>query len=116
MTPARASGSPASPPLSTGDPPPRLILLFSGAVLARGRQTVTSRAAADGIAEGREAQPRGEHATAGDQPNFGAENSGHGLRSGRPVHSALTPRQGWSSPDGHEDHPRQHPESLIRIN
>ncbi|MGZ3472548.1 MAG: hypothetical protein ACXVA6_21510, partial [Isosphaeraceae bacterium] len=72
--PARASGSPASP-LSTGGPAPRFILRLLGAVLARGWQMVTSRAAADGIAEGREAQPRGEHAMAGDQPNFGAEKS-----------------------------------------
>jgi hypothetical protein len=64
---------------------PRLILLFLGAVLARGWRTVTSRAAADGIAEGREAQPLGDHAAAGDRPNFGAENAGHGLTSGRPA-------------------------------
>ena len=62
---------------------PRLILLFLGTVLARGRRTVPSRAAADGIAEGREAQPLGEHAAAGDRPNFGAEHPGHGLTSGR---------------------------------
>src|SRR5512135_875498 len=62
---------------------PRLILLFLGTVLARGRRTVPSRAAADGIAEGREAQPLGEHAAGGDRPNFGAEHPGHGLTSGR---------------------------------
>src|SRR5512135_1808937 len=64
---------------------PRLILLFLGTVLARGRRTVPSRAAADEIAEGREAQPLGDHAAAGDRPNFGAEHPGHGLTSGRPA-------------------------------
>jgi hypothetical protein len=62
---------------------PRLILLYLGTVLARGRRTVLSKAAANGIAEDREAQPLAEHATAGDRPNRGAEHPGHGLASGR---------------------------------
>jgi hypothetical protein len=30
-----------------------------------------------------EAQPLGDHAAAGDRPNFGAEHPGHGLTSGQ---------------------------------
>ena len=48
----------------------------------RGRRTATSRAA-DGIAEGRETQPLGDHAVAGTRPDLVAENPGHGLTSGR---------------------------------
>jgi hypothetical protein len=63
-------------------PAPTPILLFLGAVLTHGRRTVTSRAAADGIAEGREIQPLGDHAAVGARPDLGAENPGHGLMAG----------------------------------
>jgi hypothetical protein len=101
----------------------RLILLLLGSALAGGWRTVTSRAGADGIPEGREAQPLGDHAAAGDRLNFDAENPGHGLTSDRPVlgslaapkdglHRTHTSRARGARTTNHDSHPCPQPEGL----